>query len=135
MPRLNPLLVVAAVLFGAGALPLLFAPDELLRLAGAVPSPLTAGLLQVLGCALVGFALLDWMARYTRIDGIFGRPLVIANLGHTASAALLLARLAARVHGSPFVFAAVGAYGLLALAFGSRLFAGSASLEAQREGS
>ncbi len=121
-PRPNLLLVVSAILYGAGALPLLFAPDELLAFAGAPPSALDAALLQVLGSALFGFAMLNWISRYSRIEGIFGRPLLIANLAHTASAALLLGHVAIRAPFSAPLAGALVFYTVLAVAFGLRLF-------------
>jgi hypothetical protein len=127
--RPNLLLTIAAVVFFTAALPLLFAPDELLRLVGAAPSTLALVLLQLLGSACFGFALLDWMSRRSRIDGIFGRPIVIANLGHTASAALLLGKIAAGAEHSGWLVAATILYGCLALAFGSRLFSSGPSTD------
>jgi hypothetical protein len=122
MTRPNPLLTVAAILFfGASAL-LLFVPEELTRFAGRSTSDAAQTLLQLVGSGLFGFALLNWTARYTRTDGIFGRPLVMANLGHAVTAALLLGHFAFRNSASPVVLAAFAAYGLLALAFGLQLF-------------
>lgn len=132
--RPNPLLTMAAILFAAASLPLLFAPAELLHLAGAAPSLLSEVLLQVLASALFGFAVLNWMSRYGRIDGIFGRPLVIANLAHTLSAALLLGRAATRSGDSLLLLGVTGVYAALAVAFGSRLFAtGRRPQEGQNE--
>jgi hypothetical protein len=124
MPRPNPLLVVSALLFFAAAMPLLFAPEEILRAAGATPTPLAIGLAQALASTLFGFALLDWMARHARIDGIFGRPLVVANLGHTASAALLLARVGTGTSAASLLLGASAVYGALAVAYGWHLFFG-----------
>jgi hypothetical protein len=123
MNRPNYLLVTAAVLFLVAALPLLFAPAELQGWAGFDASPTSSLLLQVLGSALFGFAMLDWLARYARIDGIFGRPLLMANLAHTASAALLLGHAVIGGNRTPLVLTATAGYAILAAAFGSRLFA------------
>jgi hypothetical protein len=124
-PRPNLLLVVSAILYLAGALPLLFAPDELLAFGGAPPSALAGALLQVLGSALFGFAMLNWLSRYSRIEGIFGRPLLVANLAHTASAALLLGHIAMRATFSAPFAVALAFYGALAVSFGLKLFARS----------
>ena len=124
-PRPNLLLVVSAILYLAGALPLLFAPDELLAFAGAPPSALESALLQVIGSALFGFAMLNWLSRYSRIGGIFGRPLLVANLAHTASAALLLGHVISRAPLSAPLAVALAFYTILAVSFGLKLFARS----------
>jgi hypothetical protein len=120
--RPNPLLLASAVLYFAAALPLLFAPDELLTYAGASPSTLDSALLQVIGSAIFGFAMLNWMNRFGRIGGIYGRPLVIANFTHAATAALLLGHIAIRAPFSAPLAAVVALYGVLAVAFGFKLF-------------
>jgi hypothetical protein len=120
--RPNLLLTASALIYFAAAVPLLFAPDEMLALAGAPPSALGAGLLQVVGCAVFGFSMLNWMSRYTRIGGIYGRPLVIANLTHLSSAALLLGKAASRAGFPGAVLAPLGIYAVLAVLFWLALF-------------
>ncbi|HEV7667383.1 MAG TPA: hypothetical protein VGS22_02585 [Thermoanaerobaculia bacterium] len=120
--RPNPLLLGSAVLYFAAALPLLFAPDELLAYAGVAPSILDAALLQVIGSAIFGFSMLNWMNRFGVIGGIYGRPVVTANFAHAGTAALLLGHIARRVPFSIPLVAVVVAYGVLAVAFGTRLF-------------
>jgi hypothetical protein len=122
-PRPSLLLVLSAVFYFAGALALLFAPEELLTLAGAPPSTLDTALLQALGSALFGFAMLNWMSRHSRIGGIFGRPILVANLAHTASAALLLGHIAIRASLSAPLTVALTLYSALAVAFGLKLSA------------
>jgi hypothetical protein len=125
--RPNLLLTASALIYFAAAVPLLFAPDELLAFAGAPPSRLDAALLQVVGCAVFGFAMLDWMSRYTRTGGIYGRPLVIANLAHTSSAALLLGKAASRAGFPVAVLVPLGIYAVLAVGFWLALFLPPAS--------
>lgn len=120
--RPNPLLTVSAVLFFVAAVPLLFAPQELLGWAGDVETPGRVAVLQVLGSALFGYSMLNWANRYARVEGIFGRPLLIANLAHAASAALLLLRVAIGMDFAPVVAVPTAIYLLLAVAFGARLF-------------
>jgi hypothetical protein len=122
--RPSPLLLASAVVYFAAAIPLLFAPDELLAFAGAAPLALDAALLQVVGSAVFGFSMLNWMSRYTRIGGIYGRPLVIANLTHAASAALLLGKTASRGGFPVAVTVPLGIYALLAVGFGIAMFSG-----------
>jgi hypothetical protein len=126
-PRPSLLLVVSAVVYLAAAVVLLFAPQELLRFAGAEPATLVAALLQVLGSALLGFAMLNWNNRFSRIGGIFGRPLVVANLAHSVSAALLLAPIVSRASFPPLPAVALGLYTCLAIAFGIKFLGPSAT--------
>jgi hypothetical protein len=120
--RPNLLLTVSALIYFAAAVPLLFAPDELLAFAGAPLSALDAGLLQVVGSAVFGFSMLNWMSRYTRTGGIYGRPLVMANLAHSASAALLLGKMASRAGFPVGVVVPLGIYAVVAVGFGIAMF-------------
>ena len=120
--RPNPLLLTSALLYFVAAIALLFAPRELASLAGAAGGSGQDALLQVLGSALLGFSMLNWSNRYSRLGGILGRPLILANLAHAATAALLLVRVAVA---PPIVATLVGAtivYAGLAIAFGAVLF-------------
>ncbi|MEP7027268.1 MAG: hypothetical protein ABI960_01610 [Candidatus Eisenbacteria bacterium] len=114
----------SAALLAATGLACLFAPDVVGRItgAGAVPDVL----LQLIGGGLLGFASLNWISRYARLGGIYGRPVVVANFTHALIGALTLARSAfGPPHGAAFWIALV-VYGTLALAFGI-LFFGSAA--------
>jgi hypothetical protein len=69
----------AALLFLAGAA-LLFASDVLVpRLVPGMP-PSGAWIGQLLGAAWLGVAALNWLQRDTLLGGIYGRPVVFANL-------------------------------------------------------
>jgi hypothetical protein len=108
--------------YGASALPLLFLPEELMTAVGAESSPASLTVLQLLAGALFGFAMLNWISRYSRLGGIFGRPLVIANVAHAAIAVPALARLVLAGNRSlPFLIT-LGIYGLLLVGFGAKLF-------------
>lgn len=124
--RPSPLLVTAAALHFTAAVLLLFLPQEILGWLGAGgaagSSPLHPALLQVLAAALLGFAMLDWMNRFTRIGGIYGRPVVLANFAHAAVAALSLGRAALDGPAAPALWASLAVYAALAVAFGSKLF-------------
>ena len=129
--RPSPLLVVSAVIYFAAALPLLFAPEEVLTFAGAAHSILDMTLLQVIGSAVFGFAMLNWLNRYARVGGIFGRPIVAGNLAHAGTAALVLGRVASRASFSSVLTVALVLYGFLALAFGLKFFVQPAAVVEQ----
>jgi hypothetical protein len=120
--KTNPLLALSAIAYGAGALPLLFMPEELMMAVGAESTPVGATLLQLLAGALFGFAMLNWMSRHSRLGGIFGRPLVLANFAQAAVAVPALARIVLAGDQSLPLVVALGIYGLLLIAFGAKLF-------------
>jgi hypothetical protein len=83
---------VSAALLLAGGLALLFAPDAILpRLVPGFP-PAGAWLGQLLAAALLALAALDWLSRKALLGGIYGRPVVLANVAFYFIAALSLLR-------------------------------------------
>lgn len=118
----SPLLVFSAGVYFLAGVAALFAPQELLSLGGAAANPLTVSLLQMVGAAFLGFGLLNWMSRHSIVGGIYSRPLIAANFGHTFAAAALLAKAVPRGDGSVLAWAALGLYGVLALLFGLKFF-------------
>jgi hypothetical protein len=120
--RPNPLLAASAVAYFVASLSVIFAGDELLELAGAAGTLLEVALIQLLGAAVFSLGMLNWLNRYSRIGGIFGRPLVVANFANSAISALMLIHLIRRAGVSAALAVPLGFYALLALAFGARLF-------------
>ena len=86
--RVNALLLLLA------GVVLLFAPDRVLPslVIGYPPSGVWLG--QLLGAACLGFAALNWLQRNAVIGGIYGRPVVFANLVFYFVSATSLLRLA-----------------------------------------
>jgi hypothetical protein len=117
----NWLLSASAVVYFAAAIPLMFAPEETSALLGGSAAGGQIALLQVLGSALFGFALLNWSNRFSRLGGIFGKPLILANLAHAMTAFLLLVRVAIQNPGYLPVTLPTAVYLALALAFATRL--------------
>jgi hypothetical protein len=117
----NLLLVVVAASYGAVGLLLTFAPREVLGLLGSGSVPSVAWLAQILGAAFFGLAFLNWLQRFTLLGGIYGRPLVIANLTFAVPAffASLRETLEEPV---PLLLAATLGFGLIAAVFAYRLF-------------
>lgn len=99
-----------------------FAPDHVLRVLDTPPSAALMLVVQVLGALYLGFAALNWMARHLLIGGIYGRPIVIANLMHFLVAGLGLIRsVAGNTEVAPLWPVAV-LYLAFAAAFGMLLF-------------
>jgi hypothetical protein len=101
--RTQLILVSSAVFLGVLALFLLFAPVEslsflLLGYGSLLPS-LPA---QLLSAPLLGLSALNWLSRGSTVGGIYGRPLLIANLIHFIVGSLVLLR--------PMVFLRLAAF-------------------------
>ena len=116
--RLRSLLVTALALVELvlGTV-LIFAPEEaagVLFGSGSVP-PVA---LSLVGAALFGFGMLNWMTRHQPVGGIYGRPAVIANLVHYVVGGLALARAAVM----PALWVTAAFYLAGALFYGALLF-------------
>jgi hypothetical protein len=116
------LMTAAALVLALLGLGALFAPQELLTYVGAAPSGFLPPLVQLLAAALLGMAIIDWMAKDSKVGGIYNRPIAIGNLIHFSIGAISLAKFA--IHGIPPVFAVVATvvYVVFALAFGVVVF-------------
>lgn len=122
---MNPtrtLLVASAVLLGAMGLAATFLPDEVLRWSGAPPSPVLALLVQVLGALYLGLGMLNWMVRDTLLGGIYGRPVVMANVLHWVPASLACLKLVARTPEVRLLWPVALVYAAFALAFALVMF-------------
>jgi hypothetical protein len=74
------------------ALAVSFAGVELLEAMGMAVTPAATPLLKLLGAALLGFAMMNWMAKGTMIGGIYARPLAAGNFLYFAIATLSLVK-------------------------------------------
>jgi hypothetical protein len=71
---------VSALLLGLAGLALVFAPDAILRsLEPRMPDG-AYWMGQLLGAAWLGVAALNWHSRRQVLGGIYGRPIVLANV-------------------------------------------------------
>lgn len=117
------LLMIASALFtGLLGLSLTFFPEELLSLYGiAVVAPLPK-IIQLLGAAYLGYAMMNWMAKGQLFGGIYGRPMAMGNMLHYfAGAAALLKNYQPLQHNGLYL-AVMGLYVLFAILFGYLLF-------------
>lgn len=122
--RPDPLMTASAVVYAAAALPLLFAPAEILAWTGGERSATVEALLQLVAGLLFGFAMLNWTSRHGRAGGIYNRPLVVANF---AQAAILTATLVRVLPGSGahwIAWAALALWVPVGLGFLAKLFRG-----------
>ena len=76
------LLSSSAVVMGFLGLAGTFLPEEISKILGIDPSPVTLILLQIIGGLYLGFAMLNWFTRSSLIGGIYNKPVVLGNLIH-----------------------------------------------------
>ena len=119
------LLTMSAVflaILGVGAS---FLPHEILAYLGAPRQGALPVLVQLLGAHHLAFALLNWMARDSRIGGIYNRPAAMGNLAHFGIGTIVLIKgaLGGQTPGS--IWIACGCYALFAGWFGAIIFFGS----------
>lgn len=89
MTNTRMLMTVTAVVLGSAGLLCLFLPAELAGFYGlAAPAEVP---IQLVGAGLLSMACLDWMGRSAVYGGIYGRPIVVANLAFGAISAGSLA--------------------------------------------
>ncbi|MEJ6788082.1 hypothetical protein BrevBR_00910 [Brevundimonas sp. BR2-1] len=121
------ILSIAGLTFAICGLASLFASDELASLSSTSPSSALAPALQIIGGALLGFALLNWFNRRSRVGGIYGRPIGLANLMFSGVLAITVGRAA--LQGALPVQASLlaGIFGAITLAFGWLAFGTSAA--------
>ena len=110
------LMSVTASLLGLAGVVLQFAPQELASALSMPSRGLVPVVCQLLGGSLLGLACLDWFSRGARLGGIYGRPLVLANLVHFATAGLALGRHAVDAP-TPLIAGVAAVYVVLALSF------------------
>ena len=121
MMSTRALLTSSAVFLGLAGGGLTFLPQELLLHVRQPDARILVVFVQTVGAAYLAFAMLNWMSRGSTIGGIYGRPLVVANVVHFTMVAILLIKWAAA--GAPpgiMLFGAV--YTLFAVWFGAAMF-------------
>ena len=82
-------------------------------------------LVRLLGAHYLAFALLNWMARDSRMGGIYNRPAAMGNLAHFGIGTIVLIKDAVGGHTPGSVWIACGCYALFAGWFGAIIFPGS----------
>lgn len=112
------LLVSSALFLGLLGLALTFASQEIL----ATTTAQQAFVGQLLGAALCGLALLNWMSKGTAMGGIYGRPLAMGNLTHFTAGGLALLKVAGHLRPAWLFVALAGCYLLFAVLFARAAF-------------
>ncbi|WP_104418661.1 hypothetical protein [Neolewinella xylanilytica] len=98
-----------------------FLPEEVAGRLHANPDGAAVPIYQLLGAVYLGFAGLNWLSRRSKIGGMYGRPVVVANFAHAFVAVFAVGRLA-RLSGMTIPWMATVVYGIFAATFAFRLF-------------
>src|SRR4051794_29399587 len=89
------LMIVSAVFMLVLGVLLQFVPHEALGRLSVEATGFAPVLAQMTGALLIGFAVMNWMAKGVLIGGIYARPLAIGNFAHFLIGALTLVRYVA----------------------------------------
>jgi hypothetical protein len=114
----------SAVVLFVGGVGLLFAPAEVLREVAPGLPPTADWLAQLLAAAWLAAAALNWIQRFTLLGGIYGRPIVSANLVLYFISAIVLLKASLGPDGSRGLWFVTVPMVLLALAYGALLVRG-----------
>lgn len=118
---INRLLVASSIIYAGVGLSLAFAGDEILRRVDGSVSATGLWMASMLGGALLAFAVLNWFNRTTMMGGIYGRPLLVANLMLLTNITFSALRVW-RANGEALPGGTCAVFGVLLILFGRRLF-------------
>lgn len=113
---------ITAVVFGAAALSLIFAPELALARLAIAPTPAASTLAQLYGAALFGLAMTSWLARTMLLGGIYGKAVVTGGFAHALVGAFALLHALRASADNALVWGACVVYALLAIGFGTMMF-------------
>jgi hypothetical protein len=114
----------SAALLAAGGIALLFLPDSILpALAPGFPAHAT-WLGQLVGAGWLAVAALNWLNKRTLIGGIYGRPLVLANLILYFIGTMVLLRALRDPATPPVLWWVAAPHVVMATVYGAVLFKG-----------
>jgi predicted neutral ceramidase superfamily lipid hydrolase len=111
----------SAIVMGAAGVAGLFLPQEIAAALGVSASGLLPSLLQIHAAMLLGFAMINWMAKDSLIGGIYNRPVLVGNVAHFAIGAITLLKVVAG-NATPPLIAATVIYVIFAVGFGMLMF-------------
>lgn len=111
-----------AVVLGAAALVLIFAPELALVCFGIDPAAGALVLGQLYGSALFGIAVSTWFARTMLLGGIYGRGVVVGGFAHALVGVFALFHALRASLGHACVWGAFVVYAALAIWFGALMF-------------
>ena len=121
--KTNILMIASALYFALAGLALTFLPDEIASFFNIEPNQIISLALQLIGALYLGFAMINWMSRNSRIGGIYNRPIVFGNFIHFLVSVFAFIGVVKQSTGSQFTVLLVVTilYALFTLGFGYSL--------------
>ena len=116
------LMTLSALVLGILGAAATFLPQEILAYGGMRAGTLGVLLMQMLGAAYLGFAMLNWMNRENLMGGIYNRPAALGNFLHFTIVALALVKDALGGLIEPGLMAGAVLFSVFAVWFGLVLF-------------
>lgn len=114
------LMIASSMFYGTVGIVLTFIPKEISEYFSMDLNQNSLLILQVLGAAYLGFAMLNWMTKNNLIGGIYSRPLALGNLAHFLISSLALVKITMQSENSFIVVLILAIiYSVFTLVFGS----------------
>ena len=112
------LMTISALFLGIIGIFLSFLPKEIINYLNINSNVITILLFQLLGALYLGFGILNWMLKGTRIGGIYNRPVLIGNLMHFLVGAIALIKIVTSIqaHSEIIIFLMI-VYSTLSISF------------------
>lgn len=113
------LMTASSIFYGTVGIGLTFIPKEISEFFNMDLTQNSFLVLQVLGAAYLGFAMLNWMTKNNLIGGIYSRPLALGNLAHFLTSSLALIKITMHLESSIMVVLVLAIiYSVFTLFFG-----------------
>ncbi len=113
------IMILSTIILGNIGIILTFMPEEILKLLYLVITKELQLIFQILGAFYFSFAILNWMTKSNLIGGIYGKPVVIANLAHFSIVSIaLIKEIIANPNSPTLIWAMTLVYTFFAICFG-----------------
>ena len=112
------LMTISALFLGIIGIFLSFLPKEIINYLNINSNVITILLFQLLGALYLGFGILNWMLKGSRIGGIYNRPVLMGNLMHFLVGAIALIKIVTSIqaHSEIIIFLMI-VYSTLSISF------------------
>ena len=112
------LMTISALFLGIIGIFLSFLPKEIINYLNINSNVITILLFQLLGALYLGFGILNWMLKGSRIGGIYNRPVLMGNFMHFLVGAIALIKIVTSIqaHSEIIIFIMI-VYSTLSISF------------------
>ena len=100
-------MILSGLINGLAGVLLIFIPEELLLWADGEIGKTAVLALSLLGAAMLGFGMMNYMGRNAVYGGIYGKPIILGNLLFHTVAAVHLIKFSMNIHDTLMIYAAV----------------------------